>query len=214
MWISKFLVNFDKDYFEFMENNLKLLTNKIETKFNEKIIKNSFIFNMIDLKVQKIIYQLLLFRIFCHLFFCRRGSKTAGKCLVCTRMFVDNHDISVTFAEHFVLKGKNIEHLPISKLMNLVKVKSVSLNVYYIVGDFGKKFAEKKAENFGNIFFDCVNNSFSLYVLYLENVLRIDLNFFSPINALIIENHLSKNSSVVKDAFKIRKVKEKIIKKV
>ena len=98
--------------------------------------------------------------------------------------------------------------------MNLVKVKSVSLNVYFIVGDFGKKFAEKKAENFGNIFFNCVNNSFSLYVLYLQNFLRIYLNLFSPINELIIENHLSENSSVVKDAFKIRKVKEKIIKKV
>ena len=109
------------------------------------------------------------------------------------------------------MKGKNIEHLPISKLMNLVKVKSVSLNVYYIVGDFGKKFAEKKAENFGNIFCDCVNNSFSLYVLYLE---YIYLNLFSPINELIIENHLSENSSAVKDAFKIRKVKEKIAKKV
>ena len=109
------------------------------------------------------------------------------------------------------MKGKNIEHLPISKLMNLVKVKSVSLNVYYIVGDFGKKFAEKKAENFGNIFCDCVNNSFSLYVLYLE---YIYLNLLSPINELIIENHLSENSSAVKDAFKIRKVKEKIAKKV
>ena len=95
--------------------------------------------------------------------------------------------------------------------MNLVKVKSVSLNVYYIVGDFGKKFAEKKAENFGNIFFDFVNNSFSLYVLYLE---YIYLNLFSPISELIIENHLSENSSAVKDAFKIRKVKEKIAKKV
>ena len=109
------------------------------------------------------------------------------------------------------MKGKNIEHLPVSKLMNLVKVKSVSLNVYYIVGDFGKKFAEKKAENFGNIFCDCVNNSFSLYVLYLE---YIYLNLLSPINELIIENHLSENSSAVKDAFKIRKVKEKIAKKV
>ena len=109
------------------------------------------------------------------------------------------------------MKGKNIEHLSISKLMNLVKVKSVSLNVYYIVGDFGKKFAEKKAENFGNIFCDCVNNSFSLYVLYLE---YIYLNLLSPINELIIENHLSENSSAVKDAFKIRKVKEKIAKKV
>ena len=57
MWLSKFLVNFDEDYFEFIENNLKLLTKKNQAKFKEKIIKNSFVFNIIDLKVQKIIYQ-------------------------------------------------------------------------------------------------------------------------------------------------------------
>ena len=51
MWLSKFFVNFDEDCFEFMENNLKLLTKNIDTKFKEKIIKNSFIFNVIDLKV-------------------------------------------------------------------------------------------------------------------------------------------------------------------
>ena len=118
------------------------------------------------------------------------------------------------FEEHFVLKRKNIEHLPISKLMDIVKVKSVSLIVYYMVGDFGRQIGKKKAENFGYIFFDYINNSFSLYFLYLENFLKIYLNLVSSINELIIVNYLSKNSSVVKDAFKIRKAKEKIIKRV
>ena len=211
MWLSKFLVNFDEDYFEFIENNLKLLTKKIQAKFKEKVIKNSFIFNITDLKVQKIIYQLLPFRIFCHLFFCRKGSKTASKCLIFTRMFVDNYDISVMFEEYFVLKKKNISHLPISNLMETVKVKSISLNVYYMVGDFGKKIEEKKAEDFGNIFFDSVNNSFSIYVLYLDNFLRIYLNLVNPINELIIENYLSENGSVVKN---VKNVKEKITKRV
>ena len=59
---------FDEE--EFMENNLQLLKKTIETKLKEKIIKNSFIFNVIDLKVQKIIYQLPPLRIFSHTFFC------------------------------------------------------------------------------------------------------------------------------------------------
>ena len=115
------------------------------------------------------------------------------------------------FEEYFVLKKKNISHLPISNLMETVKVKSISLNVYYMVGDFGKKIEEKKAENFGNIFFDSVNNSFSIYVLYLDNFLRIYLNLVNPINELIIENYLSENDSVVKN---VKKVKEKITKRV
>ena len=32
MWLSKFLVNFDEDYYEFIENNLKLLSNKNSNK--------------------------------------------------------------------------------------------------------------------------------------------------------------------------------------
>ena len=81
-----------------------------------------------------------------------------------------------------------------------------------MVDDFGKKFPEKKAENSGNIFFDSVNNSFSLYVLYLENFLRIYLNLVSPINELIIENYLSENGS--KDSINVRRVKAKISKRV
>ena len=81
-----------------------------------------------------------------------------------------------------------------------------------MVEGFGKKFAEKKAENSGNIFFDSVNNSFSLYVLYLENFLRIYLNLVSPINELIIENYLSENGS--KDSINVRRVKAKISKRV
>ena len=70
----------------------------------------------------------------------------------------------------------------------------------------------KKAENFGSIFFDSVNNLFSLYVLYLENFLRIYLNLVSPINELIIENNLSENGS--KDSINVKRVKEKITKRV
>ena len=32
MWLSKFLVNFDEDYYEFIENNLKLLSKKNSNK--------------------------------------------------------------------------------------------------------------------------------------------------------------------------------------
>ena len=32
MWLSKFLVNFDEDYYEFIETNLKLLSNKNSNK--------------------------------------------------------------------------------------------------------------------------------------------------------------------------------------
>ena len=117
------------------------------------------------------------------------------------------------FEEYFVLKKKNISNLPISGLMETVKVKSVSLNVYYMVGDFGKKFAEKKLRTLGIFFFfGSVNNSFSLYVLNLGNFLRIYLKLVSPINELIMENYPSENSSVIKNVINVKRVTKKITK--
>ena len=117
-------------------------------------------------------------------------------------MFVDNHDISDMFEEHFVLKKKNSQ-LPISRLMETAKVK---------VGDFGKKFTEKRQRTLEIFFFVSVNNSFSLYVLHLENFLRIYVNLVSPINELRIENYLSECGS--KDSINVKRVKEKIAKRV
>ena len=36
MWLPKCLVNFDEDDFEFIENNLKLLTKKIQQNLKKK----------------------------------------------------------------------------------------------------------------------------------------------------------------------------------
>ena len=104
-----------------------------------------------------------------------------------------------------------MSHLPIPRLMETVKVKSVSLNVYYMVL---KNVFRKKGWELWKYFFGSVNNSFSLHVLHLENFLRIYLNLVSPINELIIENYLSENNSVVKNVANVKKVKEKITKRV
>ena len=126
-------------------------------------------------------------------------------------MFADNHDIRVMFEEYFVLKKKKISPLPISRLMEAVKVKSVSLNVYYMVGDFGKKIEKEKAENHGNTFLILlITHSVFMFCIW-RTFLRIYLNLVNPINELIIENYLSENGSVVKN---VKKMKEKITKKV
>ena len=75
-----------------------------------------------------------------------------------------------------------------------------------------KKLQKKKLRTLEILFFDSVNNSFSLYVLYLENFLRLYLNLVSPINELIIENYLFGNGC--KDSINVKRVKEKITKRV
>ena len=72
MRISKQIVSFDGDYFEFLKDELKSLGKNIREKFKEKIVKNYFVFRLVDVLLKKIVYGLLPFSIFLHLFFLSR----------------------------------------------------------------------------------------------------------------------------------------------
>ena len=65
--ISKHIVSFDFEIFDFFKSELEILSDNIE-KMLKDTIKNSFIFNIIRLKMEKVTYKLLPFRIFDHVF--------------------------------------------------------------------------------------------------------------------------------------------------
>lgn len=44
MRTSKYIVGFDEDYFDFLQDELQTLGNNIREKFKEKIVKNSLVF--------------------------------------------------------------------------------------------------------------------------------------------------------------------------
>ena len=70
MRISEHIVSFDEDFFQFLQDELKSLGKNIGEKFNEKIVINCFVFGLVDILLKKIVYGLLPFSIYCHLFFC------------------------------------------------------------------------------------------------------------------------------------------------
>ena len=149
--ISKHIVGFDEDYFDFLEDELQTLGKNICEKFKEKIVKNYFEFNLLDVSFKKIVFSLLPFKIYSHRFFGWRGSKTASKCDIFTKFFTDGNDLGTRIDREFILTKKSIEHLLISNLMEIVKTKSVVLNLYYVVDDCGKNDI-METENFGEIF--------------------------------------------------------------
>ena len=136
MRFSRCIVNFDQDHFDFLQDELKSLGKDICEKFNEKFVKRPHVFGLVDVLIEKIAYGLLLFKNFCHCFYCWRGIKTAGKCDFCTRLFIDDNDLGVKIDREFVLTKKSIEQLPICNLMDQVKTRSVVLNLCYLVGDY------------------------------------------------------------------------------
>ena len=78
--ISKHIISFDFHYLLFLLKELLQLNKEIFGTFKDSIKTNAFVFNLVIVKLMGLVYKLLLFRIYCHLFFCVCGSKTASWC--------------------------------------------------------------------------------------------------------------------------------------
>ena len=137
-------------------------------------------------------YGLLIFNIYCHLFFRQRGSKTAGKCDICTKFFIGDNEYGARIDREFIVTKKSIEQLRIFNLMDQAKTKSVVLNLYYVVGDY-EKYDLMRTENFCQTFFEVSSNSLGIYVAYLQTYLRVFFNLLKPITELITNKYLFEN---------------------
>ena len=80
----------------------------LEKSFEEKIVRHTFVFSLTDVHLEKIVYDLLPFKIFCHCFFWMRSSKNVGKCDVCGRFFVDDSDIASKIDQKFLLTKNSL----------------------------------------------------------------------------------------------------------
>ena len=163
MRISKHILGFDDGYFKFLCSEMSLLGKDIHKKFKEAVAKNSYVFSIIDLTLIKVVFEFLPFKIYCHIFFCRRGWTTANKCNICIRFFDDGSDAGTKIDKAFTITFCDIKNTDISYLMDEVKVNRVIFNLYYVVGS--SPHCHK--ENIGKMFFETANNSFALYVVFV-----------------------------------------------
>ena len=62
--------------------------------------------------------------------------------------------------------------------------KSAALNLYYLVDDF------RSTETFGELFIEITNNSFGLYIVYLQIYFRVFLNNSRDVTDFITESYL------------------------
>ena len=79
------------------------LSKDIRETFREKIGDNFFAFSLVDVHIEKMIFELLSFKLYCHCFYCKRGSRLFGSCNICSRIFADDHDIAIKLDSKFVI---------------------------------------------------------------------------------------------------------------
>ena len=88
MTFSKCILNFGTNYFE-----LRCLDRKIRKSLKKGLLKIPLSFHLLILTLKRLFMICYHSEYFVTAFFCVRGSKTVGKCDVCSRFFVDDLDI-------------------------------------------------------------------------------------------------------------------------
>ena len=172
-------------------------------KFEERIVGHTFVFSVIDIHLEKIVYDFLPFKIFCDSFFRVRGIRNTGKCDVCSRFLVDDSDISSKIDQGFLLSKNSLQHLPICELMERVNSRPIVLNLHYLVGEYAGN--GKWNENFGEILFEIANNPLSVYIFYLQIYLRMFFNLLKPVTEKVVENYLAEHCPSKLTVSKIRR---------
>ena len=78
--LSKEIVGYDHEsLFDFLNKCFEDLQKDIEEGYAGTFLKRKHVFPIVRIKLKTIVFDLLPFKIFCHLFFCYRGASCAGK---------------------------------------------------------------------------------------------------------------------------------------
>ena len=72
-WKFQNIFSFDDGYFDLLCSEMLTLGKKIHEKFKDIIVKNFYVFGVVDLILKKMVSDLLPFSIYCLAFFCERG---------------------------------------------------------------------------------------------------------------------------------------------
>ena len=140
---------------------------------------------------------MLPFKICNHLFLCLKGNRMVAKYKLCSRIFIKDIDHARKIENYFKVTNKGIEGTSISVLMNETNAKSVALNLFHLIDDFSL------AGKFGKLFVEIANNSFELYILFLQIYFRVFLNALSDITNLVTKNNLLEHE-IKKDIEKVK----------
>lgn len=102
-----------------------------------------------------------------------------GKRKLCSRIFIKDIEHVREIESYFKVTNKSIEGTLVFTLMSETNAKSIVLNLYYLVDAFGL------AENFSKQFVEIANNSFGIYILFLQIYCRVFFNALSDVTVML-----------------------------
>ena len=99
-----------------------------------------------------------------------------GKRKLCSRIFIKDIEHVREIESYFKVTNKSIEGTLVFTLMSETNAKSIVLNLYYLVDAFAiwlKQFVE------------ITNNSFGIYILFLQIYCRVFFNALSDVTVML-----------------------------
>lgn len=100
-----------------------------------------------------------------------------GSCNFCKKVFIDDINNSKNLGKEFIITKNFVDHLPVRSLVEKFNTKHVVLNIYFMVG--------VNTISSGYVFFETANNSFSVYIYYVQIYLRTFFNLLNPVTELV-----------------------------
>ena len=101
---------------------------------------------------------------------------------------------------NLLLQKNPLKLYSVGELMETVSANTIVLNIYYLIGEY-----QSKAENYGELFFEVANNSFGVYIFYVQIYLRMFFNLLKPGTEMVIDNYLSEHCCSSQGVSKTRK---------
>ena len=141
-------------------------------------------------KLQNVPYELLPFSIHNHLFCYLWGSRTAGKCRLCTRYFIEDTDQASYLDFNFIVNKDDLKEFEVYSLIQDSVDNRFTLSIYYIVRQQWLEVAVGgKSENYGEVFKEVVISPLSLYIMFLNVLIRVYFNSLRDVTD-VIEYHV------------------------
>ena len=160
-----------------------LFAEQISYGLRKKINENLFLQSK-DVILNNLLFDILPFWVWKHLWYCSRSYYCSSMCLSCTRVCIDYGS-----ASDYI---NNKLDVPIELFPRLLREGIVLMNKIYFFVHFHGVLGIKRINNFGMLYYESVSSPFFFYKTNLEILRRIVYNFVEKkILPLLISNGFS-----------------------
>ena len=169
---SRLLVNNSRSVFECYQNACLSFYGELRSCLEKYVKSEDHFIKAREIIMSKLMFSVLLFRVWNNIFLCERSQYCIDMCNFCTKSYVSNKKIS----DHI---NKTL-FVPIEEFHPSIREGIVLAEKIYIFAHTNV-FIDKddpfgRSANFGSLYYESISSPFLLWKMYLDTICRIAFN--------------------------------------